>query len=615
MIQVLEKNVADKIAAGEVVDKPLSIVKELVENSIDADATSITVEIKKGGKSYIRVTDNGCGIPADQVETAFLRHATSKISQAADLEHIQTLGFRGEALASISAVSRTEIITKTEDEKTGTRLVIEGSQIVEKEITGCPEGTTIVVRDLFYNTPARKKFMRSDAAESSAVIEFVSQVTLAYANIRVRMINNGSMLFSTPGNGKLFSNILTVFSRDIGDQLIPIQAEEGDLKLEGYVSSPGQSKPTRKHQIFFVNGRVINSKVIQKGVSSAYADKLFEGRFPIAILFLRFPPDRLDVNIHPNKREVRFHDESFVVGFVERALRKALLSKESIPAVKKEDLFRKPEPAVPKNSEKLKETAQEDQIDVKKLLSTLRKEEHLQETDPSQVEEELSAYQTAEPVALREQVMAKAPADQPVLRSPATPPPFDFDALTITGTIFATYITAVDEDSFYLIDQHAAHERIFFEKLMAQYRNQETHSQPIMFPIMLNVSHSADQNAEDWLAALSQMGFGAEPFGPRTYAVKEIPMFMGLEEAQCFLKDFTDGLGDGKLLDNLPVVEKITMRACKSAVKAHDRLRDSEIQQLIQDLRQCENPFSCPHGRPTFIKMTQYEIEKMFKRV
>lgn len=615
MIQVLEKSVADKIAAGEVVDKPLSIVKELVENSIDAGATSITIEIQKGGKFYIRVTDNGCGIPADQVETAFLRHATSKIYKAADLEHIQTLGFRGEALASISAVSRTEIITKTAEEKTGTRLVIEGSQIAEREITGCPEGTTIVVRDLFYNTPARKKFMRSDAAESSAVIEFVSHVTLAYANIRVRMVNNGSMLFSTPGNGKLYSNILTVFSRDIGDQLIPIQAEEGEMKLEGYVSGPGQSKPTRKHQIFFVNGRVVNSKVIQKGVSNAYADRLFEGRFPIAILFFRFPPDRLDVNIHPNKREVRFHDESSVTGFVEQALRKALLSKESIPAVKKKDLFRKPEPVTLADPGKLEGKAEEDQIDVKKLLSTLRKEEQMQETSPSQVKEAFNAYQSPEPIALPKQAMAKAPADQSVIQSPATPPPFDFDTLTITGTIFATYITAVDEDAFYLIDQHAAHERIFFEKLMAQYRNQETHGQPIMFPIMLNVSHSADQNAEDWLAALGQMGFGAEPFGPRTYAVKEIPMFMGLEEAQFFLKDFVDGLGDGKLLDNLPVIEKIIMRSCKSAVKAHDHLQDSEIQQLIQDLRQCENPFSCPHGRPTFIKMTQYEIEKMFKRV
>lgn len=260
MIHVLEKEVADKIAAGEVIERPLSIVKELVENSIDAGARSITVEIKKGGKNYIRVTDDGCGIKSDEVEIAFLRHATSKISRAKDLESIETLGFRGEALASIAAVSRTEIITKTAEEKAGTRLVIEGCSIAEREATGCPGGTTIVVRDLFYNTPARRKFMKSDAGESSAVIEFVSQISLAYPHLRIRMISNGNMLFSTPGKGDRYKNILTVFSRELGDGLIPVQAEEGNLRLEGYISNPGESRATRKQQIFFVNGRVVDSK-------------------------------------------------------------------------------------------------------------------------------------------------------------------------------------------------------------------------------------------------------------------------------------------------------------------------------------------------------------------
>lgn len=625
MIQVLEKDVSDKIAAGEVVERPLSIVKELVENSIDAGSTSITVEIKKGGKSYIRVTDNGCGIAADQVETAFLRHATSKISRAADLDHIETLGFRGEALASIAAVSRTEIITKPADARTGVRMVIEGSQVAEQEATGCPDGTTIVVRDLFYNTPARREFLKSDAGESSAIIEFVSHITLAYANIRIRLINNGSMLFSTPGTGKLYANIVTVFSREIGDQLIPIQAEEGDLKLEGYISNPGQSRATRKYQIFFVNGRVVDSKVIQKGINRAYSDKLFQGRFPIAILFLHFRPDKLDVNIHPNKREVRFHDEESLVEFLERVLRRALLSKESIPVVKQKNIFRKPcetEMLHSEDSVKSKQSEKSEQVDVKKLLSTIRTETMNQASGASPVKEETTSYQTSArtvPKPLQEQGQGQAlpvePGQRRTAARPVTPPPFDFDALKVTGTIFGTYITAIDEDSFYLIDQHAAHERIFFEKLMAQFQNEEAHSQPIMLPIMLNVSHSAEQHAEEWLEVLGQMGFSTEPFGPRTYIVKEIPMFMGLDEADCFLKDFADHLGDGKLLDNLPAIEKITMRSCKSAVKAHDSLKDSEIGQLIDDLRQCENPFSCPHGRPTFIKMTQYEIEKMFKRV
>lgn len=609
MIRILEKDVADKIAAGEVVDRPLSIVKELVENSIDAGSTSITVEIRKGGKNYIRVTDNGCGIEADQVETAFLRHATSKISQAKDLSQIETLGFRGEALASIAAVSRTEIITKTADSKMGARLVIEGSCTAEKESTGCPDGTTIVVRDLFYNTPARKKFMKSDAAESSAVIEFISQVALAYPMIKIRMDHNGTLLFSTPGRGDYYKNILTVYGHEIGENLIPIAAENGSIKLKGYISNPGFSRATRKHQIFFVNGRVIDSKVIQKGIAQAYSDKLFEGRFPVAFLFLQVPPDTLDVNIHPNKREVRFHDEASLTEFIRHTLREALLSGEAIPSVKQQDLFRKP---ISQKTEKLsaekkqieaKPPETEEQVDIKKLLSTLRKEE---ENKAPQCKEEPLPYDSS----------SKKKPD-PVLQPeiPETPAPFSFDELMITGSIFNTYITAVDDTCFYLIDQHAAHERIFFEKLMKQYRESLKHSQPVMVPIILDLPYPAVQQRDSWCSILCDMGFRIEEFGPRTCIVKEIPMFMGLQEAEKFLKDFTDQASDGVCLDNLPAIEKLTIRSCKSAVKAHDHLKEPEIRQLIADLKQCENPFSCPHGRPTFIKMTQYDIEKMFKRV
>lgn len=620
MIHVLEKEVADKIAAGEVIERPLSIVKELVENSIDAGARSITVEIKKGGKNYIRVTDDGCGIKSDEVEIAFLRHATSKISRARDLESIETLGFRGEALASIAAVSRTEIITKTAEEKAGTRLVIEGSSIAEREATGCPGGTTIVVRDLFYNTPARRKFMKSDAGESSAVIEFVSQISLAYPHLRIRMISNGNMLFSTPGKGDRYKNILTVFSRELGDGLIPVQAEEGNLRLEGYISNPGESRATRKQQIFFVNGRVVDSKVIQKGISQAYADKLFEGRFPIAFLFLAIRPDSLDVNIHPNKREIRFNDEDFVTEFIRKSLREALLSKESIPEVKEKMLFRRlfPEPTAAKRESAAPEPVaaadkieaevppEEEQVNIKKLLSNIRNEEDRREPE---LREAVAEYQ----VKPSPEADIFVESSETIL--PKTPAPFDFDELTITGSIFGTYITAVDESCFYLIDQHAAHERIFFEKLMKQYRQSETYCQLVMLPITLNVSYDVAESQDDWVPHLNRMGFQAEVFGPRTYRIKGIPAFMELEEAERFLKDFTEQAAAGIKIDNLPAIEKIIMRSCKSAVKAHDYLKDEEIRSLFEELKQCENPFSCPHGRPTFIKMTQYEIEKMFKRV
>lgn len=628
MIHILEKDVADKIAAGEVVDKPLSIVKELVENSIDAGAGTITVEIKKGGKNYIRVTDDGCGIEADEVETAFLRHATSKIFRAGDLAEIETLGFRGEALASIAAVSRTEIITKTGTSKMGVRLAIEGSRIAEREMTGCPDGTTVIVRDLFYNTPARQKFMKSDAAESSAIIEFVSQISLAYPSLRVRMVNNGNMLFSTAGRGDRRRNILTVFSKEIGEDLIPVQAEQDYLKIEGYISNPGQSRATRKHQIFFVNGRVVDSKVIQKGISQAYADKLFEGRFPIAFLFLRTRPDTLDVNIHPNKREVRFNDEAFVTEFVRSSLREALLSKESIPEVKREDI-RPSAPPVLKNREsgnsafsiqptETEKSPEEEQVDIKSILSSLRKE--AEQRNP-EIREESAVYatnltrQNAVDIPGSVSDGFLVPAQSVPTPKPETPAPFDFDTLTITGSIFGTYITAVDETCFYLIDQHAAHERIFFEKLMAQYDDGEKHCQPIMIPIMLDVPFDVAAEQGRWLHHLNEMGFQAEEFGPKTYIVKGIPAFMELGEAERFLEDFADQTAEGVKLDNLPAIEKIIMRSCKSAVKAHDYLKEQEIEKLIEDLKTCENPFSCPHGRPTFIKMTQYEIEKMFKRV
>lgn len=658
MIRILEQNVADKIAAGEVVDKPLSVVKELVENAIDAGATAITVEIQKGGKSYIRVTDNGCGIDAEEVELAFQRHATSKISQAADLEHLETLGFRGEALASIAAVSRTEIITKTPQAKSGTKLLIEGGQAFEKERTGCPDGTTIVVRDLFYNMPARKEFLSSDSAESRVIIEFLSQIALAYVNLRVRAVNNGTMLFSTQGKGDRLRNILTVYSKEISDNLIPVKAQEDYLQLEGYISSPGTSRSNRKHQIFFVNGRIVDSKVIQKGVSQAYLDKLFEGRFPAAFLFLRFRPDTLEVNIHPNKRQVRFMDDNFVTDFIRRALREALLSGDAIPSVKPKALFKMPvsgQPQVKQTEEKGKESAcaskdtehfdiktkpapAEEQVDIKKLLSTMRKEEEKRSSDLLDLKEDIKPYEIHEKAQRKETqasikpdfphpaatgteqtegTAASSSADKKMLfvQEPKTPPPFDFDELTLLGAIFNTYIMAVDGACFYLIDQHAAHERIFFEKLAAQYKGEEKHRQPLLVPMMLDVSCSATQGQEEWRNSLLQMGFLIEEFGTKTYVVKEIPVFMELDEADRFLQDFTDSLADGSKLTQLPALQKIIMRSCKSAVKAHDHLEDREIRHLIDELKKCENPFSCPHGRPTFIKMTQYQIEKMFKRV
>lgn len=657
MIKVLEKHIADKIAAGEVIDRPVSIVKELVENAVDAGAGSIVVEIKNGGKSYIRVTDDGCGIPAEQVETAFLRHATSKIQTAKDLDAIGTLGFRGEALASIGAVSRTEILTKTRDSKTGTHVLFHGGEVLTQEQTGCPDGTTLIVTDLFYNTPARLKFLKSDSAESGMIIDFMSQMALAYKDIRFRFINNGNVLFATNGDGNRFNTIVRVFKNVDPKNMTPVHYEEGKLKLEGYISTPAQSKNSRRSQIFFVNGRVVHSKVMEKGLMEGYRERLFEGRHPVAYLFLETDPADLDVNIHPNKREVRFDKEADIVDFITRAIRTSLGTKDSI--VSGTSLFK--ETAFDYKAEAKKET----QVDIKSFLSTINTPgEKCQDEKPANEDSSLTepaaesaAVSTAKteskpvqtpvkPVPIRPiaPVIPSAPVSEasPVHPSAANAPaapqeikpqiktvtapqhltvqaplmkPFDFSDLMITGSIFNTYITAVADDTFYLIDQHAAHERIFYEKLVKEYEEEEKVRQPILMPLMIQVSLKADEDKFTWLAALTKMGYTIEEFGQETYRITEIPAFMSLEEAEDFAVDFIDQISESTNLKNRVVIEKLIMKSCKAAVKGGDSLSLAEMQALINDMAACVNPFSCPHGRPTFIKLTRHEIERLFKRI
>ena len=588
MIKLLDKSVSDKIAAGEVIERPISIAKELVENALDAGADSVVVEIRNGGKTYIRVTDNGCGIPSEEVETAFLRHSTSKIRTAADLYAIDTLGFRGEALASIAAVTRTELVTKTADSKTGTRLVIHGSSVITNEQTGCPDGTTIVVTDLFYNTPARLKFMKSDSAESGLIIDFISQMALAYKDVKFRLINNGKILFSTLGDGNRLNTILRVYHDVDSRNMVPVSFAEEGLSVDGYISTPAFSKTTRGSQIYFVNGRVVSSKVIEKGVSEGYRERLFEGRYPVVYLFLHVDPHTIDVNIHPNKREVRFNEESRVTDFIARAIRYALSTEDAV--VDAGNIFRSKQNSIGSSKvyervfEPLREKTEDKQVDIKQILSTI------ENPYKSESESEIAIY---------------APKFKP----------FDFSQLEVTGVIFDTYITAVDESNFYLIDQHAAQERIFYEKLVGEYESAEKVRQPLLVPLIINVSLSVSENRFDWLDALSRMGFTINEFGPGTFRITEIPMFMELSEAEDFINQFIENINESTNLSNSVVIDKMIMMSCKAAVKANDKLSQGEVKALINDLSSCINPFSCPHGRPTFIRLTRYEIEKMFKRV
>lgn len=632
MIKILDKHVADKIAAGEVIDRPVSIIKELLENSIDAEASAITIEIKNGGKSYIRVTDNGCGIPSGEVELAFKRHATSKITAAEDLDAIGTLGFRGEALASICAVARVELITKTADSKTGRRVVIEGSNIVENSITGCPDGTTITVRDLFYNVPARKKFLASDSAETRRIVDMVSRIALSYGDVKFNLINGSTKVFSTRGNGNILNNIINIFGNDMGKDLLPVESRQGDFILKGFVSSPASSAPSRNKQIFCVNGRVISSNILEKALDEAYREKLFHGRFPIAFLFLSMPADKLDVNVHPTKKEIRFDDPYEVSDFIVKAVKDALTVKEAIPQVRTEHIksasntgraFDKPEQGVQFSFEELHKEisaaavnedtvnitteakpevqipkiktvpADEDEVDINNILTTLRKEKNL----------EAALYDS------------ESKRDETIVISEPARAPFDIDKLEVSGSLFNTYIMAHDEDSFYLIDQHAAHERIFYEKLLQQFNSSDKLRQTLLMPLNFNVSAQVTATEEMWMEQIRSIGYDIEFFGNNTYLVREIPAFMDMDEAETFLEDMFRELEDKPDLTNRKILDKIITRSCKNAVKGGDRLSDEEITALMKDLKACINPFSCPHGRPTFIRMTLYEIEKMFKRV
>ena len=579
-INRLPKETADKIAAGEVVDRPLSIVKELIENAIDAGANVITVEIKNGGKTYIRITDNGCGISKADLCLAFQRHATSKINDAKDLDFITTLGFRGEALASIAAVSKIEVITKTKEEKVGSRIMIEGGQMTAQGDTGCPDGTTAIVRDLFYNTPARLKFLKQDGTESSLIIDFVSKIALAYPSIRIHLINNAVTLFATPGKGSVYANILTIYSKDIKDKLLKTTSKDGDYEIEAYLSSQNISKPNRKSQVFFVNGRYIKNKIFEDAITKAYEERIPEGRHPIVFMFLKVAPNRLDVNIHPNKREIRFDDNDNISEFVIKSIQKGLTTKEGIPEIKKEKIFR-----VADKLQELKSTNNEteNQVDIKELLSTKR--QNSKEVDF---------------------VMEESP-DHEV--------PFDLSTIRVTNSIFGTYIIGNDDENLYLIDQHAAHERVFYEKLLAIWKAEEKASQGLLAPFVVQVPLTSAHQLESLIDPLYSMGFILEEFGLKSIIIKGVPAFMSLPQAKEFMNHYLDEISRGKEFTDKVNLDTIIMSACKSAVKANQLLDIKEMEQLIKDLSKTSQPFNCPHGRPTLIKLTKREIEKLFKRV
>lgn len=650
MIRILDEFIADKIAAGEVIERPLSIVKELIENSIDAGSSQIVIEIKNGGKSYIRVTDNGSGIVSDEIELAFERHATGKISKLSDLDHINTLGFRGEALASITAISRLTVYSKTADSELGTKLKMQGGTTVSIEKTGMNTGTTMVVEDVFYNTPARRKFMKSDAAEATVIIDMIQKIAIYYSHIAFRLINNKQTVIATPGTGDILTTIQSIYPSY--RELIEI---DGDY-VHGFISDPGSTKSNKRGQIFFVNGRYISSSTIEKGIIKGYGDRIFSGH-PICILFIEVNPETIDVNIHPNKKEIKFLHEEDIVKDIENAIKRVINSENTIPSAmglrSEGTSYTKASSAVDitaSNAERLSSETYQDnslksassvnekstQVDIKSFLASKTRvsditdtytpdglaesTQNCTDTDSLKGSFEESDHNDSTSNANNNDVKINDnPIDNAIIKKQiAIKAPnvqaFDFDSLVYKGYLFDTYIIMQSTDIAYLIDQHAAHERIMYERFITMYNDSEHVSQPMLMPFSIETSSDVYADERFWMDDLARLGFDIDDFGNNTFIVRGIPTYMDRGEAEIFLYTYIEDPESRSDRGNTTVIDKLIMRSCKAAVKGNNKLSTMEIEELIRQLSNCVNPFSCPHGRPTFIRFTLSEISRAFKR-
>ena len=605
-IKLLDNHTINKIAAGEVVERPASVVKELVENSIDAKSSAITVEIKDGGISMIRITDNGIGISPQNVKTAFLRHATSKIETDLDLESVLSLGFRGEALASIAAISQLELITKTREEITGTRIELHGGEIITDEEVGCPEGSTIIMRNIFFNTPPRKKFLQSPASEAAKISDIVYKLALGHPEISFKYINNNKLVFNTTGNHNLKNCVMSVYGKEIARQSIEIKFKEGDLTLVGVLGKPTSSRSNRSYENFFINGRYIKSDIIQNAVEDAYKTILTVGKFPVAILHLVISPQNIDVNVHPTKMEVRFKDNDGIYQFIYASIRKTLTSENLIPEVH----FSMPPRAV-------RQTPTHTQQTIPEPFEIRRKEDNM--PTPRTMAPEIKPLSPYTPSPKREGLFIKEEKSQNLERPKPEPRAESrkvYRDYTIIGQFFNTYWMIEIDESIYMIDQHAAHERILYEKFLGDFYAHRPLKQSLIEPIIIHVSPKEKLVIEKYLDLFNQFGFEIEAFGEDAYASRTIPILFNGPAHHTILSEMLDLLMEKEIPSVYETqVNTIAVMACKAAVKAHDRLSSLECKKIIEDLMELENPYTCPHGRPTIISMTKYEIEKKFKRV
>ena len=668
-IAVLDKNTIDKIAAGEVVERPSSVVKELVENAIDAGATAVTVEISDGGKKLIRITDNGGGIEADQIPLAFCRHATSKIEKVEDLENIASLGFRGEALSSIAAVSQVELITKTPSALSGSRYIIEGGVEKSLEELGAPEGSTFLVRNLFYNTPARSKFLKSDTTEANYINTLMEQLALSHPEISFKYIQNKQVKLHSSGNYNVKDVIYSVYGRDIAKALLEVKYENSFMKITGFVGKPEIARGNRSFENYYINGRYVKNNIITKAIENGYKGFLMQHKFPFVSLQMEMEGNDLDVNVHPAKREVRFAREQEVYDAVYDTVRGALSGREMIPSFTVGKTEEKPKEEIVKRGEIPEpfETKRRAQIygnraaetgagygnhsgaekavfspSEEKLFSgTLKKK-----TDESPAEGNIKSEETVKSPALEnpEPMPQAAPkptpqtTSEPVLQAvpepapkPAPEPqneqmelfreellrPESRDRIRMIGQLFDTYWLAQFGDQFYIIDQHAAHEKIWYERLVKQFREHTVNSQYLSPPLIVSLNLQEEGILNDNKDYFRSFGFEIEPFGGREYCVSAVPSDLyGLTEEELFL-EMLDGLcaDSGNKDPERIFASKLATMACKAAVKGNHAMAKAEAEKLIDELLTLDNPYNCPHGRPTVIAMTKAELEKKFKRI
>ena len=714
-IVLLSQDTIDKIAAGEVVERPASVVKELVENAVDAGANAVTVEIRDGGTSLVRITDNGCGIPKEQVRIAYMQHATSKIRKVEDLLTSDTLGFRGEALSSIAAVSQVEMITKTAGSLTGVRYVIEGGVEKSLEEIGAPEGTTFLVHNLFYNTPARKKFLKSASSEAGYVSDLLERMALSHPNISFKFISNRDTKLHTSGNCNLKDIIYSIYGRDIAANLVTAEADYGNIRIRGFIGKPVISRGNRNYENYFVNGRYVKSTIIARAIEDAYKAFMMSHRYPFTVLQIEVNTEEVDVNVHPQKLEVRFANQQEIYEKVLQTVKEALLGKELIPeftidgpkkAVEEKRPDGRPSGSMntgrtgsyPEPFEKIRsqliaeanspyeikypqrdrrsglmkpvtgsivsagDNASQSKPPMSEKIPVPEKalmpekapvSENTSMPEKAPVSENTSMPEKT-PVSENTLMPEKAPVSENAPIPEKAPMPennvqaqalardiacrkkeeadrrdvqmelFSDKLLTeesrarhkLIGQVFDTYWIVEFEEKMYIIDQHAAHEKVMYERFMKQYREKRQTSQMITPPVIVTLSLQEETLLKRHLPEFRAVGFEIEPFGGREYAISAVPdNLYGLASRELFL-EILDGLSDvsGQASDQI-VLEKIASMSCKAAVKGNSHLSTAEADALISELLTLENPYNCPHGRPTIITMTKYEMEKKFKRV